>query len=240
MRFGIHILTLLVVTFALTSTLAADPWTDQAELSFVDTGGNTETKSLSAKNTLKGPLSERLAFTWSLSGLLAETDDVTTAEQYMTELRFDYAISERFYGFGLGKWKQDEPAGLEDRITLGLGGGYKILTGPVHELSGEAGLNQVTEEFTNGTDDDYTSARLFAGYTWNLAESSKFTQTVEYLSDLDESNNYQTNAETAFISTVSELLSLKTSYDLQYDNQPPAGFEKTDTRLGVTLVVNLK
>jgi putative salt-induced outer membrane protein len=230
----------LSVVAGLAGISSADPWTDQAELSFVDTGGNTETTSLSAKNILKGPLSGKLALTWSLSALLAETDDVITAEQYITEARLDYSISERFYGFGLVNLKQDEPAGLDSRTSIGLGAGYKFLTGPVHELAGEAGLNQVAEEFTDGTDNDYTSGRMFAGYAWNLSESSKFTQTVEYLADLDDSGNYQTNTETAYISTVSEVLSLKTSFDTQYDNDPPAGFKKTDTKLGVTLVFNLK
>lgn len=231
---------LLALTTGSAMNAVADPWTDQAELSFVDTGGNTETTSLSAKNTLNGPLTGKLSLTWSLSGLLAETDGVTTAEQYFTEFRLDYAISKRFYGFGLVNWKQDEPAGLDNRTSFGLGAGYKILTGPVHELSAEAGANQVTEEFTDGSDDDYTSGRLFAGYAWNISESSKVTQTVEYLTDFGDNDNYQTNTETAYISTVRETLSLKTSYDMQYDNDPPAGFKKTDTKLGVTLVFNLK
>jgi len=230
----------LLVTFCFTGIARTAPWADQAELSFVDTGGNTETSSLSVKNTLKGPLSPKLTLTWSLSGLLAETDDVTTAEQYFTEVRLDYALSERFYGFGLGSWKQDEPAGLNNRTTLGLGAGYKFLTGPAHELSGEAGVNQVSEEFTDSTDNDFTSGRLFGSYAWNLSESSKLTQTVEYLSDFDNSDNYQTNSETAYISTLSDILSLKTSYNVQYDNDPPATFKKTDTKLGVTLVFNLK
>jgi putative salt-induced outer membrane protein YdiY len=100
--------------------------------------------------------------------LKAKTDDVTTAEQYFTEVRLDYVISERFYGFVLGNWKQDEPAGLNSRTALGFGAGYKFLTGPVHELSGEAGVNQVSEEFTDSTDNDFTSGRLFGSYAWNL------------------------------------------------------------------------
>lgn len=230
----------LFVTGLLVCVLHADPWTDQAELSYVDTGGNTETTSLSARNTLKGPLSEKLILTWSLSGLLAETDGVTTGEQYFTEFRLDYAISDRFYTFGLANWRQDEFAGLENRVSLGLGAGYKFLYGPVHELSGEAGLNQVTEDFTDGTDSDHLSVRFFGGYGWNMSEYARFTQTMEYLTDPDDNNNYQAKTETAFISTLSDILSLKTSYDMQYDNDPPAATEKTDTRLGITLILNLK
>lgn len=240
MRISYIAIITFILALGLAGNLNAAPWTDQAELSYVDTGGNTETTSLSAKNTLKGPLSEKFSLTWSLSGLLAESDDVTTAEQYFTEIRLDYAFSERFYGFGLGNWKQDEPAGLENRTTFGLGAGYKFLTGPVHELSGEAGANQVSEEFTDGTDGDYASGRVFGNYAWNITDNSKLSQTVEYLNDLEDSDNYQTNTETAYISTVSEILSLKTSYDTQYDNDPPAGFRKTDTKLSVTFVFNLK
>ena len=48
-------------------------WSDEAELSYVETSGNTEVLSLSAKNNLGYQFTERLSGQWSLSALYGET-----------------------------------------------------------------------------------------------------------------------------------------------------------------------
>ncbi len=235
------VLTLLTVLILYPGLAAAaeGKLSDQAELSFVETTGNTETVSLAAKNVLKYQFSEKLLGTWSVGLLLVEADQVTTAEQYSTRIRLDYIISERFYTFADTGWFQDEPAGVDSRIDLGAGAGYKFLTGPDHEMLGEAGLIQTSEEFTDGTDNDYLGSRLFGRYAYNFNEKSQFSQSLEYLQDFDDTDNYIFNSETALTTVMSDVLSFKTSYVVNYDNVPPPGSEDTDTKLSATLVVSL-
>ncbi|UCF31493.1 MAG: DUF481 domain-containing protein [bacterium] len=216
-----------------------DRVSDQAELSYVETTGNTETVSLAAKNVLKYTFSEKLLGTWSLGALLVETDDVTTAEQYSTRVRLDYVLSDRLYSFADAGWFQDEPAGVSSRVDVGAGAGYWFLTGPEHKLQGEAGLTQTTEEFTDGTDNDFLGGRLFGKYAYSFREKNELSQSLEYLLDFDDTDNYAVNSETAFTSVMTDVLSLKTSYVINFDNEPPPGSEDTDTKLSVTLVVNL-
>jgi len=70
-------------------------------------------------------------------------------------------------------------------------------------------------------------------------EKSRFKQTLEYLYDFDESENWNGISETSIISSLGSIFSLKTSYTIKYDNLPVAGLEKRDTILGVTLLINL-
>lgn len=94
---------LIVLLFAFSPAIPAYPqeekqkkWNDQAELSFVDTGGNTDVLSLSAKNLLRYAFDENLKGTWKFSALYGESGSVRNAESYSTEVRLDYLFTDRF------------------------------------------------------------------------------------------------------------------------------------------------
>jgi putative salt-induced outer membrane protein len=212
---------------------------DQAELSFVSTGGNTEVTTLSLKNTLGYGFTERLSVTWEAVVLYGESDGDKNAERYATELRLDFALSERLYAFGNAGWRRDRFAGLDDRYVAGVGGGYRILAGPRHFLAGEFGFTHVTDRYTTGERQDFLSGRAFTRYLFAFTERSRFSQTVEFLYDFEDPENFNINTETAVTAALNSYLSLKMSYSVRYDNVPvPADFERTDTALSAALVFN--
>lgn len=214
-------------------------WTDEAELSFVDTGGNSDLVSLSAKNLLKYTFSERLNGTWTLSALYGESDGIKNAERYSTKIRLEYLITKKLFSALIAGWLKDEFSGIESRYYAGPSVGYKFLTGPKHSLEGELGVNYVTEEYTDNTEEDYMQGRASGTYEYAFTKKNKFSQSLEFLYDFGESENYNMNSETALISALSDYLSLKTSYAINYDNEPvPSTLEETDTVLSLTLVVN--
>jgi len=213
-------------------------WADEAELSYVDTGGNSDLLSLSAKNLLTYTFSEKLTGTWKVNALYGESDGVKNAESYATQIRLEYLVTDRFFYSIMAGWLKDKFSGIDSRYYLGPGVGYKFLTGPKHFFEGELGVNYVTEEYTDDTDADYMQGRAFGKYEYAFSKKNKFSQSLEFLYDFEESENYNINSETALISALSDYLSLKTSYEVKYDNQPvPETLEETDTILSVTLVV---
>lgn len=215
-------------------------WTEEAELSYVDTGGNTNVKTLSANNLLKYTFTNQLVGAWKVGALYAEDSGNTTAERYFTNLRLDYLFTERLYSFALGDWLRDDYAGLHNRYYGGLGVGYKILTGPRNSLLAELGPNYVQEEYTDHTKRDFLGGRAFGQYVLAITEKNRFTQTLEFLYDFDDSENYNLNSETAIISALNSYLSLKASYVIRYDHKPvPSDLRKTDTILLVALLVTL-
>ncbi len=213
-------------------------WQDEAELLYVDTSGNTDVTTFSAKNTLTVPFSGKTKGTWRLGILYGESDGTKNAESYFTELRVDHSYTERLYSFGYGGWYKDEFAGIDARYYLGAGGGYKFFIGPKHFLLGEAGLTYTKEEFTDNTDNDFPGGRLFGKYEYHFTEKNKFTHSLEWLLDFSEFKNWNLNSETAVVSALNSLLSLKASYVIKYDNDPIAGVKSEDRILGVALVVN--
>jgi len=213
-------------------------WHDEAELSFVDTGGNTEVTTLSAKNTLTVGFDERTKGTWKLGALYGKSDGTKNAENYFTELRVDHSYNETLYSFGYGGWFKDKFAGIDARYYLGAGGGYKLYTGPKHFLLGEAGLTYTTEDYIDDTDNEFLGGRLFGKYEYHFDAKSRFTQSLEWLLDFSEFENWNLNSETALISALNGWLSLKASYLIKYDNDPIDNLKKADRILGITLAMN--
>lgn len=210
---------------------------DEAELSYVKTGGNSEVTTLSFKNLLKYQFSERLEGAWELGALYGESDGDRSAESYMTELRADYKLIKKLYVYGLAGFLTDDFAGYDRRYYGGLGVGYKFLDGPKHSFSGELGLNYSSEEYTDNTDNDFIEGRAFVLYEYAINEKSVFSQGVEYLYDFDESDNYRINSDTSLKVQINTVLSLKAGYEVRYDNAPtPATLDDTDTRFYTAIV----
>jgi len=218
---------------------AEKKWTDEGELSSVNTGGNTNVSTFSAKNLLKYKFSEQLEGSWKASALNSKSEGTKTAESYASELRGDYLFTEHFYAGLAAGWLKDKFAGIDSRYYAGPVGGYKVLVGPKHFLKTEAGLDYVDEEYTNNTSSDYLRGRAFGVYEFHFTELNKFMQSAEYLYDFDESDNYNINTVSALVTVLSQNFSLKTSYEIKYDNAPvPTTLKKTDTLLAVSLLVN--
>ncbi|MGD2271598.1 MAG: DUF481 domain-containing protein [Desulfobacterales bacterium] len=214
-------------------------WKDEAELSFVSTNGNSETTTLSAKNLLFYKFSDKLNGEWKITALKSEDDSETTAERYSTGLKLSYLFTQRIYGAVAGGWLQDEFAGFDARYYIGPLIGYKFLAGPKHFLTGEAGANYAREEYTDDNDKDFLEGRAFGRYEYVFTKKTKFSQSMEYLYDFDDTDNYKVNSETALITALAGNFALKTSYEVRYQNRPiPEDLDETDTILTVALVVN--
>lgn len=212
-------------------------WKDEAEFLFVQTGGNTEVRTLAFKNMLEYTFLESLVGVWKVSVLDTRTDGEQTAERYYTDLRMDYLFTDHWYGYVLGTWLKDEFAGFDHRYTLGPGAGYKILIGPRHFLLAEAGLAYAGEDYVAAGSETFTEGRAYGKYEYAFTEKNRFSVASEYLHDFDDNKNYKSNSEAAVISALTDILSLKVAYEVRYQNRPrPGDLEKTDTVFGAALV----
>lgn len=211
---------------------------DEAEVSFVSTWGNTEITTFSLKNRLEVDLTDRDTLRWDASALLSENGGERTAERYATELRLDHSYTERLYSFAYGGWSKDEFKGIDQRVDGGAGAGYRLLDGPKHHLALEGGLACAYEEYTDGTDDTFPEGRGYAEYEYRFTEDTSASQSVEVRVNLSDTEDTVVRSVTAVTTSLTEILSLKTSYEVVYDNQPqPATLDETDSMLTVALVV---
>jgi putative salt-induced outer membrane protein len=212
---------------------------DEGEVSYVQTEGNTKVTTLAAKNLLKYKFTEKLLGSWKIGAVNAKTDNVKTAESYFTELRLDYQNTVRLYSFANTGWQQNKFAGVDEHIYGGAGEGYKFLDGPANFLIGELSVMYVTDKYIDTTKKDYAGGRAFMKYSYAFTEKNKFSQSLEYLDNFDNSQRYFVNSETAVISALSGIFSLKAAYLVNYANEPvPATLKKKDSMTTVALVAN--
>ena len=216
----------------------SNPWSETMELSFVDTGGNTEVTTLSFKSTLQYRFTERAFGTWKLGAVFGRSAGETNAESYQTELRGDYAVTKRTYWLGYGSWLRDTFSGIDSRTSLGTGPGYRFLVGPRHTLRGEIGLSYSEEDSSDGAEKEYFGGRVFGTYEYRFGEKSTISQAVEFQLDFSETDDWLLNSETALTLPLSSALALRTSYTLKHDNRPVADLKKTDTVLSIALQIS--
>jgi len=216
-------------------------FSNETSLSVVDTTGNTDTLSIAGKNEMKYKFSEKWAASWVLGVLYNETNGDKEAERYYTNLRTDYTITDRWYTYALGSWFRDEFSGFDNRFAIGPGVGYKFLTGPKHFLLGEGGPNYAYEDYTDPDEDDqqFMEGRLFGKYEWAFIEKTKFSQELTYLQSFKDTSTWRLVSETALITAITDILALKVSYQVLYNNDPrPSDLDKTDTVFATSLVIS--
>ena len=235
---------ILLVMFGLVAIVYAEDkkLKNETELSFIKTGGNTETTNFSAKNNLEYQFTDQVEGSWKIGANYGENEGEKDSENYFTELKLTYNLTERLYSSVFASWMQDKFTAIDSRYTIGPLAGYKILLGPKHKLSSEAGVSYVNEEYTDeidGSDTDYLAGRASAEYEYLFTDKARFSQEIELIYDFEESDNYNINSETAIISSLNDFLSLKTSYELKYDNKPASSeLDDTDIILSATLLIN--
>lgn len=218
-----------------------DPgWYDQAEFSFVLTGGNSSATTFGLKNEL-----ERLwtgsKLTFNLGGLRVESADdddrfavgtpgdfdvvdddskTLTAENYFANLRYDRDISDRTYLYGLGGWERNRFSGIDNRWTGALGIGRKLIETDRTTLQADIGFTVTSEEPVVGPSVTFAGARLTAELDQQLSETATFTSKLVVDENLEDTDDLRAVWDNSIAVDISDALALKSGLVLSWDNVP--------------------
>jgi putative salt-induced outer membrane protein len=215
----------------------AKNWKDSAELSYVQTSGNSKTSTVAAKNLYNKDWG-KTALELTAGGLGTKSRNTVTAEQYNAAEKVSFKLTGKNYAFEKLGWNKDRFAGFKDRWDLGLGVGRHLLNTPDDNLFAEAGGGYIWEDRLLSKNQSFGTYRGYAKYIRTLSASANASQDLEYLGNLKDTKGYRMNAETALVTSISTHFSLKASYLWKYVNAPSAGFKKTDTMTSVAIIVN--
>ena len=210
-------------------------WERKGEVSFVATGGNTDTQTLGLGSSIvwrpaPWTTEARVAFVRS------ESNDALTAKSLLAEVRESRALNERLEAFGRLGYLTNEFAGIDHRTVIDGGVGYKVLTGPVHTLRLDGGVGFARETRVTGEGLSDPIANLGAGYKWQISKTADITNATLFTASLDAGSDWRFGNGIAVTAALTDLLSLKLSHDMKFVNKPVPGFEKTDTLLSFALV----
>ncbi len=212
-------------------------WKDSAELSYVQTSGNSKTATTAAKNRFTYDW-RKAALELAAAGLGTESGNSVTAEQYNASEKVSLKLEGKNYAFEKTAWDKDRFAGILDRWDFALGVGRHLLDSADDKLSVEAGGGYIFEDRLRAANQSFGTYRGYAKYVRTLSPTANASQDLEYLGNLKDSNGYRMNAETSLTASINSHFSLKASYLWKFVNSPTPGFKKTDTTTSVAVIVN--
>ena len=213
---------------------------DTADLSIVITGGNSSATTFGFRNLAEyywptsslrfdiGGLStdsrsreDRVAVgTGENDFEIVEPERKKTAENYFANLRFDHDLSERWYTFAIAGWNRNRFAGFDNRLQGALGIGWFAVETDRTMLRLDVAGTYTSEDPIVGETNDFAGIRFGYDYTQHLSEKSSFYSVLILDENLNNTGDLRADWYNALEVSITDLLFLKTSYRIQWRNEP--------------------
>lgn len=217
-------------------------WNGEGQIGAFQSSGNTDEFGLTTVLALN-----REGIDWEhrlrLTADYRRQDGTTSREQLQASYEPRYQINDNLFAYGLVQYERDRLQGYSARYALSGGLGYKVIDTDDMELSVKAGPAYRITQFTDGTESSRIAALFGADFNWDISDSLTLTQnansTVETGGQallIVDSANTSLSATTGLEAGLTDKLSARLSWTIEYDSSPPAGAVSTDTLSRFTLV----
>ncbi|HEY6814614.1 MAG TPA: DUF481 domain-containing protein [Croceibacterium sp.] len=217
-------------------------WSGRGQIGAFQSSGSSEDAGASLSLAL-----ERTGIAWQhrLRGTVdyQRSNGRTSREQYLAAYEPRYQIDRTLFGYALAQYESDRFQGYSSRYSVSGGLGYKLIDGSAAQLSVKAGPSWRLVQLLDGTSQSSLGALAGLDFDWRLAKRLKFTQDANMVADAGgsttlvvDSNSTSVLLATGLEATISDGLTTRLSYTVDYDSNPPAGGVSTDTLTRFTLV----
>jgi putative salt-induced outer membrane protein YdiY len=159
-----------------------------------------------------------------------ESEDIKNNESARAFGQYNYLFTDRWYAYLRGEALHDDIADVEYRFTIGPGVGYYIIKRAQTTLAVEAGPAFVYEK-QGGDSTGYFTARLAERFEHKFNERARIWQTLEFLPQVDDLDNFIINAEIGAEAAITTSWALSVILQDTYDNEPAEGREENDVKL---------
>lgn len=212
---------------AAVSEAAAPATSFTTDLGYVAVSGNTRVSTIN--------LAERLVhsrgfwrFEQTFGIVYGENDGVENANLMRAGVGAQYAIRPRIALATGVLYDRNRFAGIARRTEEYLGLVFRVLEAPRDTLRVETGASLTQQQGVDGVANNFPAARAAAWYKRNFAASAFFLQTLEVIPNLEVTEDYRINSESALVAPLSQRVALKLGYVVRFDNLPEVGFLSTD------------
>ncbi|MRI84243.1 MAG: hypothetical protein C6I00_07475 [Nitratiruptor sp.] len=215
------------------------------DLGFTNTTGNTKTTNLNARYALRhtttGLNAQPLNLSFAISAFYAENDDIKSNEEYTASLGLDQFIADGWLGYFTFDWlRNPDFKNYDGKYTFGLGAGKEVYNDGQSSLKLKLGVGYNVLDFADETKTDtFGSLLQQVDYTNKLNQLSLLYGTLKANEAFDDfSNNYEVSGILGLKFNIAEGIHAVIEEQVIYDNLPPAGFKKTDTKSIVRLGIS--
>ena len=217
-------------------------WSDQAELSYVLTAGNSESSTLGFKNELKRNW-EAATFSFKLAAIRAESttffrtavgtpdsfvfvedkESALTAENYLAALRYDRKVTSFFFWYGGTSWERNRFAGVENRESVEGGVGniwvdrddVKFKTNYALTYTDQEDVVEVQDQ-----DGSFAGVRLGWDYLHKFGAATTYVNTLILDDNLEDTSDWRGDMLNSVTVAMNKRLALKAGLKWLYDAQP--------------------
>jgi len=199
------------------------------------TSGNTETENIYGDGEMVAR-TENNRYTLGAVYKRSESDNIATADSVAGYMKYDHFLTEKWFIYANATGEKDEFKDLELRTTVGIGSGYQFLETESTNLSLEAGLSYVNDDYIEAKDTAYSAGR------WGLRfEHFFFQKSLQFflnnagLQSLEDSDDLVIYTQTGFRVPLFKNLNAAVQLNHEYDKSPSPGRKNEDTAVIITL-----
>ena len=198
---------------------APPPSEFNVDLGFVSVSGNTSVTTLSLGEKWIRRIA-RWEFKQDLAAVYGKTDGAETSNLWRASLRGDYGLGANLALYARTAFDRNKFAGVKSRFAEGVGLVAKLAATDIDQLNVEGGFELTQQDNLDGTSDSFSSLRAASTWKHMFSATAYFFQGVEWLPNLDDSEDYRINSETSIVAPLSSRVAMKASYQLRFDNLP--------------------
>ena len=217
-------------------------WSGEGQLGAFQSSGNTDALGLSAQLQLV-----REGIDWKhklrLGADYRRNNGQTQREQFIATYEPNLRLNDRLFAYALAQYERDRFQGFSGRYSASGGLGYKAIDNDRMQLQVKAGPAWRHTEYVSGLSDGSLALLLGADFDWKMVDNISLTQDVNAVSEAGGSalafigtDNISLNLVTGLEAGISDALTARISYTVEYDSDPPPGAVSTDTLTRLTLI----
>lgn len=209
-------------------------WKGSMSAGYTATQGNTNTQSSNLKVRLRKRWeSARAKFRTRYNRAAQESqrtgEDILTEQELTSRGQYDYFFTENRYAYGSLRYRRDEVANLDTRLTMSGGGGYQWIETERFLFSTEAGLGVNYEDYSNPSRTT-SDASAEASYEVEAALNDRLTLLHDWTisPSIGELSDYYVTSSAELRASLTEAVFTSVEVALEYDADPAPGTPKTD------------
>jgi putative salt-induced outer membrane protein YdiY len=201
-----------------------------------NTTGNTKTLNINGKYemsfTTVGYDGEDLKVAFDAGAFVTKNNGVKDNEEYTANLGLEQYVMDGWLGYASLNWLRNKFQNYDNRFALGAGVGKEIFNDGQHSLKLKLGTAYNIEDYSNTqATKKFGSLNEYLEYNNQLNDISKLYVKLGSMQNFkDFSNDYVVDMVAGFDFAVAQSISVSIEEEVRYDNLPPVGFRKTDTK----------
>jgi putative salt-induced outer membrane protein YdiY len=223
-------------SYDMTGTVEAKkPLEQKIDIGFANTTGNTDTLNLNAKYALlgltEGYAGRELKFSFDAGVYLTENDGTRDNEEYTLNAAAEQMLEDEWLLYGTIRWLRNTFRNYDSKTFVGIGVGKKLIDTPKHLFTIKFGVAYNDEVFSDGQPDrNFGSLTEYAEYRYRFSDKNEAYIQVGASENFDNFDDYEILSVLGVDVALNNTLHLVVEEEIRYDNVPPVGFKKTDTK----------